>query len=845
MSRVAGSYPSVVRGVSEQVPQDRRPGQHYEQINMISDPVKGLARRHGSLNLHETVLRAYTPVDFATTIGDTKNHKVFQFRSNSGEYDLLYRTEKATVQFAADALMCADIHSGRYIDVVYAPGVDQHLIGGVSAVANVGAYLLIAGNTMRATTTQTNYVAATENTFVAWVRGGAYARTYKVILNFADGGSRTYSYTTPTTAYPGILDTSDISATDPEYSKKVNDRVNAYNTAATQWIGTAAAAIVPSAIAEQLRLLIAADGLVVTRNDSTVIVYDNLGGNKILSIAVEDGGDGTLFLGVGNEVSAVERVSTIHEVGKTIRVRPKRNDGTDVFYLRAYRANNATSGARFSEVTWREAAGLETQIVRPWLVAKVHTDGKLYVALDAAQLTSLGLGAAPGIAVNGVGDLVSSPLPYFVGKRIDYLGVFQDRLVIASGSVLYFSRTGDYQNLWRQSILTVDAADPIEMYALGAEDDVISSATTYDRNLLLFGRKHQYVVSGRQPLTPLNASVVIQSSHEDAVDADPINSGNFVFYNKYRNGVSSMHQVQIGQLADSPESYEVSSQLDRYLIGRPRELLALTAPNMVFMRTDTERQTLYVYTYLDSPGGAERQFDAWSKWRWHEAVGHIMGLSKYQSDLLVYTIKHDGVNIYKAIERFVVDTVRSDRPYMDSLRLENQVGSSITDANVFKEAASTVYGITDSKFLLGSPWARRDELDEAYPDSSGARWAGWEYTACVTPTNPYIMDSNGKAVINGRLTIMSFAVSVVDTGGLTATITTPNGTKEVTNFTGRIIGRDTNLIGKAPVVSTSVPVPAGRETREFTYTLKANNWLPLTVTAIEWRGQFFSNIRRI
>lgn len=845
MSRVAGSYPSVVRGVSEQVPQDRRPGQHFEQINMISDPVKGLARRHGSLNLDEQIMRAYNAVDFADTINDTKNHKVFQFRSNSSEYDLIYRTEQATVQFSKDALLCANVRTGKFVDVVYGTDTELMLMGGVSAVANVGAYLLIAGATMRSTTTQVNYVAQTENTFVGWVRGGAYARTYKIILNMSDGTTRTYSYTTPTTAYPGVLDTSDIPSTDPEYSKKVNDRTNAYNTAATQWIGTAAAAIVPAAIAEQLRLLVAAGGFTVTRVDSTVIIHDNVGANKVISIAVEDGGDGTLFLGVGNEVSAIERVSSIHEVGKTVRVRPKRNDGTDVFYLRAYRANNATSGPRFAEVTWREAAGVETKITRPWLLGKVHTDNKLYIGLDPAQFASMGLGVAPAIAVNGVGDLVSSPLPYFVGKRIDYLGVFQDRLVIASGSVLYFSRTGDYQNLWRQSILTVDAADPIEMYALGAEDDVISSATTYDRNLLLFGRKHQYVVSGRQPLTPLNASVVIQSSHEDAVDADPINSGNFVFYNKYRNGVASMHQVQIGQLADSPESYEVSSQLDRYLVGRPRELLALTSPNMVFMRTDSERQNLYVYTYLDSPGGAERQFDSWCRWTWHQAVGHLMGLSKYQSDLLVYTIKHDGQNIYKAIERFVVDTVLSDRPYLDSLRPEVQEGSTVRDSSPFAGSASTAYGVVDVKFMLGAPWERRGELDAAYPNSAVNRWAGWDYEALVTPTNPYILDSNGKAIINGRLTIMSFAVSVADSGGMSADITTANETRRVTNFTGRRIGQDANLIGRAPIVNASVPVPAGRETREFSYTLRANTWLPLTVTAIEWRGQFFSNIRRI
>lgn len=45
----ADTYQTILSGVSQQKPTARLVGQHYEQVNMIPDPVEGLTRRHGSL----------------------------------------------------------------------------------------------------------------------------------------------------------------------------------------------------------------------------------------------------------------------------------------------------------------------------------------------------------------------------------------------------------------------------------------------------------------------------------------------------------------------------------------------------------------------------------------------------------------------------------------------------------------------------------------------------------------------------------------------------------------------------------------------------------------------------
>jgi hypothetical protein len=122
---------------------------------------------------------------------------------------------------------------------------------------------------------------------------------------------------------------------------------------------------------------------------------------------------------------------------------------------------------------------------------------------------------------------------------------------------------------------------------------------------------------------------------------------------------------------------------------------------------------------------------------------------------------------------------------------------------------------------------------------------GFDYPAYVSPTNPYIKDKNGKAVVVGRLTLGRVAVSVADTGGLKVDLLASSGVRTVQDFSGRILARATNLIGRQPIVTTVVPASIGKEVRECTYTIRAKTFLPLTVTAIEWTGQYFNNAQRV
>lgn len=868
MAKVSGSYASVIQGVSQQVAQDRRPGQHWDQVNMISDPVRGLSRRQGSIMEAESVFSARNDAFTPDTLLDTQDFKELTFFVGPKEYSLLYRTKPRPANSQAPAMFVYSKDDKVFLPVNEVPGALLNTLknNGVSAVVNVGRYLYFAPNNHAPTySTSSPWSSSPNNQWaVVWIRTGAYSRTYTLTMR-TNSGTVTVSTSTPSSSYPGVLDTSDIPASDPDYNKKVTDRQSAYQTAVTQWIGTAAAAIQPQAIATQLAIALeSATGWVgnIAVQDSHVVIAAPAG-TTIVDIICDDGGNGDGAWAVGNEVPEVARLSAKHAVvdsaaalSKIVRIRPKKADQEDAYYMKAV---PRISGANnWPEVSWVETAGqIATPTPNNVLCFATVEGGVFHIASSAAELGAATGLSVPGFASRAVGDAVTSPVPFLFGKQITYMGLIQDRLLIAAGSVLFMSRPGDYLNWWRKSVLTVDDADPIEMFALGAEDDVITAGVPYDRSIVLFGKRKQYIINGRQNITPQNASVVVMSSYEDATEADPQASGNFVFYGKSRNGFTSLHQIQTGLVAEAPETYEISKQLDTYIEGRPVQILPVMAPNTLFIRTTGDRQTVYIYNYMDSPDGGQRLFDSWSKWKWNPILGHVVGMTYTDGDIVIFTIRPSPNNAGDAAwwivaDRFTLATDLSLRPYVDSARTASYyltTGGSLSPGYAAGvEQSWAAFGRGGARQFVGGPASQLASLMTEFPSEAANLWVGADYSSIsyVVPTNPYIRDRNDKAIINGRLTISRYSTYLADSGGMIATVTTPGrGEYQVLDWTGRTVGRPTAAVGIQPIATGAVPVPIGRETREFTYKLQAKKWLPLTLTAIEWVGQLFYNQRRV
>lgn len=904
--KVESVYPTLLLGVSQQAPAVRLEGQMAEQTNMIPDPVLGLTRRPGSIQqaraegapatlaalatMRQHELK-YNNTDYlicAPTVGYAAMGQPFLVYNLTAKQfmSVVYDPADVGVQALTASGLSAITSIGKYVFAASNDGrmaVDSTQVWGEDGTGLFGKAAV-------------------------WVRAGVYSRTIQVTVTKADDSEVTLEYTTPSSAYDGELDTSAVpvfaadpaggtltdteaayvvptsegastgrhelnwwqwspsalsvrrngvaltnvhpavpngvteyawnsadphyilfdfhtpniplsvtythakTVVNPNYTKIVSDITNEYNTRLTQWIGEAADNIRPAAIADQLRLLAVAAGLSATASEGHVFF------EGVKQVTVDDGGDGSLVLAVANSIQDVSDLTKKHWVGKTVRIRPVSSN--EAFYMKARAAVDGETG--WADVEWIEGTATE-HTLRDGLIYGTPNGSAFYVASSAAKLAALLPGTHPSYTPSAAGDRDTSPLPYFVGRKIDYLGIFQDRLLVGSGAVIRASKIGEYLNFFRSSVLTVAADDTLEMLSQGTDDDTIRYGVLYNRSLVLFGRR-QYIINGGTPLTPTSAIMPVLSSHAGA--EHPVASGGFVFYAKKNKTGSGVHQLQPGRNSDEAESFPISAQLSNYIPPNIVGASDVPSPSLLMLRAQGAPHALFVYKYLDTPEG--RIQGAWYRWEYAAQCGTL--LAAHSTDDGVLLLWHRGNDWVADVQP--VNLEDATYPYLDSLV---PYGPSAQGSHV-------AYSSESPQYLFGEPLADAQDLIDLY--GSTGLWAGWLSPAHFTPSPVYARDRNGKARLSGRLVVTNVFIGTSNSAGFFVELTDSEREDVVTqDYPPEIEGlADPDTIA---LTSERIPVGIGCENDKYTLRVYARDWLPLTVTSVEWVGQLFNNTMRM
>lgn len=895
--KVEGSYASIIKGVSQQAPADRLEGQHGEVVNLLSDPVRGLVRRNGMI-LDNAQYAEFT-ADAGDALNDSYSFRRFEYQDQGVTYDLIYRSRER-VGTLSDAHLPAlmvykkDQAAPAFVPVVSDAGDSVWPLyegGGISAVTSIGNYVLLAANAVAPSYNLLDQINSPSNlnSGVIWIKGGGYGRTYTVTARRASTGVQyVTSYTTPAATFPGVLDfTTAIDPSTPAYQQFINETQAAYDTAVNQWAAEASAAISPSGIAFNLAVqLNALFGGTEWGTNGAHLYSDNLS-----YVSVSDGGNGDFARAMLNTISGVSDLTDVAKLGKVVKVQPLDNT-KEAYYLQA-QADAAGPGG-YQKVTWKEAAGVKQTPASILAFGRVY-ENTFYVASTPSLLTALVLTQTgdtidvPQFAPSQTGDLETVPPPNFFGRRITMLSVFQNRLIIGSDGVVNASRVGDYLNFYRTTLLTIPADDAVEIFALGSEGDTLRQAVLYDRNLTLYGDKFHYVINGRVPLDAGAPNMSVQFSIKNTAGATPVGTGPFVFLLQEDGqlAATTLLQIQSGVYQDTPQLTDVSQQLRDYINGSPAEMVALTNPSMVFIRTEHFLKSqgafprarpwgMYLYQYLDGPDG-QRLNAAFSAWEWSTALGTPIAISDSGTGdgILLYTVSF-GVNQAGNKARGVLVLKASARPdptglpYLDGLspagtaettglwtpeavpavqaRVYTSPGAAhsyspvpaITDTDRFIGLENPEYTVGDGPAELVDP-NRWTGVQGWYSDYVAALptafndnlWTGLAFPAFVDLTNPFVRDRDGKAKTLGKLTLTKLRITTTRSAGFNASWTDYSGVRTAADYGGsydRIDYKNT--------------VWVGRDTKQVQIRLAAKDWYPLTINSIEWVGNWFSNTQR-
>ena len=219
-----------------------------------------------------------------------------------------------------------------------------------------------------------------------------------------------------------------------------------------------------------------------------------------------------------------------------------------------------------------------------------------------------------------VGDTNTNPMPTFVGKRINKVLFFRNRLALLAGENVILSRPGTLgkPDFFIESALTVSASDPIDISAASMFPSDLFDGIQINAGLLVFSTNQQFLLSTDDTvLNPDTAKLRSVSTFNYNKDIPPISLGTTVAYLDNSGKFSRMNQMANTAREGEPNIVEIS-KLVPTLLPKNLDLLTNSRENSMILIGKTDSDTVFGYKYLQV--GDKVQQQAWFKWKFNNPL---------------------------------------------------------------------------------------------------------------------------------------------------------------------------------------------------------------------------------
>lgn len=802
--KVDGSLGSLLQGVSQQSPRDRFDGQCTLQENMSSDAVNGLTRRPptdlvGYLGSASDVLGWH---NFQTRDG---NKFLAMFKDGDVDvFDLNVTPQTVTVDADAAAYLAGTNNMKCSTDdedntVVVNPSVT------VAMTASAPDYYNTAGTSAA----------------IFQVLGGAYGKQYDIVID----GSLKASYRPP----DGSTAAFDILAISTSF---IAGRLlsGLTGTAGTTNPDGASSQLVSTGYCAGWTTALIGDIFVIKKPSG------------LFTVTVSDGSGGVNFKACTDTVSDIADLPRLAPHYYAVRIAENSDAQKDLwfkFIVSELEASESPSLTDFGKSGyWKEA-----------VAPNVDT------AFNQATMPHKLVYNSPGFTFSreqysprGVGTTVSNPDPSFVGNRINDVSAFQGRTVFLSGSNVIMSRTNKSTNFWQGSGSALADTDPIDINST-VESSQMLAAVQHNKDLAVFTPKAQHVVFGRTAITPSNASLVMTTKFESELQAHPVGAGRNVFFASNFGRFTGVREFFAEATNDSNDARPVTQHVDKYLVGKAKRLTASANYETLLVHTDAVQTDVYVYKYIWNDD--KKLQSSWSTWKFEHQIVH----SFFDTDVL-YLVQRIGSDHF--LLRMPLDVQDSDDigypVYLDQrfdvpgcfesfvlpfdyLSTEGLVcvqgancptpGLTVAITSIVN-VPGTGHVVTLKKNMLG-----------------GDLVVGTRYKSRYMPTMPSVKDANGVVLGTSKVRARAFLITLSETGEVVGRTRSKYGDGPEVKFTARIVGDINDIIGEQPLSDEQFVLPFRQNVNEAEIDIYTDSHLPLTLSDIEYVGQYSKRGRRI
>lgn len=239
------------------------------------------------------------------------------------------------------------------------------------------------------------------------------------------------------------------------------------------------------------------------------------------------------------------------------------------------------------------------------------------------------------------GDELTNPPPSFIGKSLNDITLFQDRLWLSAGQQVVSSQSGDLFNFWQDDWTTVVDSDRIDITLGGSSVNAAEFMIPFDRTLLVLADgSAQWEIQSLAAFTPADTNLVETTNYSVDKKAEPKKIGNQLYFISDQGRFSYMWEYFPNFDRDANIGNNVTNHAEGYLPENVRRLSTSENNNIVFAWSSDEENKLYTYfTYWQT---AEKQQSSWCRWvfdddvivKAHEVVDNILYVVLFKDDVV-------------------------------------------------------------------------------------------------------------------------------------------------------------------------------------------------------------------
>lgn len=456
-----------------------------------------------------------------------------------------------------------------------------------------------------------------------------------------------------------------------------------------------------------------------------------------------------------------------------------------------------------------------------------------------------------------IGDDVTNPKPSFIGKTINKVVFFRNRLAFLAGESVVTSRPGSIAepNFWSNTALTVSASDPIDISCSSNYPSDLYDAIEITSGLLCFSSNAQFLLASDDTiLNPDTAKLRAVAWYNYDKVIPPISLGQTVGFIDNSNKYSRF--MEIANIAREGEPMvQDTSKVVPTLLPKNLDLFTNSKENNLVFFGKTDNNTVICYRYIRT--GDKQIQTSWFKWKFNNPLKYHFCVN----DQYFFLDKDNFLQQVNLVQEDADPSITQDgtnyKIHLDNYTtVANGVFNATTNKTTFTNQSDWIDEVTstDNKLVLvdiDTNTARvgryaectvinSDDFTVPGDWSSATLNIGYLYDYQVDFPRFYLQKSEGDTVqsdINSKLTVHRMKLNFGKIGLYETTLTRVG--KDPYTEIYESTDLDEYDASDAPYLTEKIKdVPIYERNSNVDITLKSTHPAPATLRSMSWEGDW-------